>query len=103
MLQTIGLSILGAILVGLLTYFSKLAKGPQVFDPWKLGRIAVMGFIFGVVAVMGNFKPTMDTFHAFMLANASLSLTADQAVKLIWRLLVRGWRWVDGQVKRLNL
>ena len=94
----IGLSLLAAILVGLMTYFSKLAKGPQVFEPKKLARIAVIGLIFGVVALLADFKPTIETFHAFMLANGSLSLVADQAVKLLWRLIVRGNLWLKAKV-----
>ncbi len=87
-MEKIYLSLIGAILIGLSTYVTKMQKGEK-FEPLKLLRTVLVGLSVGISTNILNIPPETGADSAIIFGTASAGITAlgDQGVKFIINLV----------------
>ena len=77
-----------AVLIGLVTMFSKIQKG-EPFSLYKLLRTALIGLVLGGVSYFSGLTITQENWEMYMASNAGVVGIVDQVVKIIWRAVMK--------------
>jgi len=79
------LSVIIALIVGIVVYITKLQKG-QAFNGKKLGRTALVGLIIGILVALTDLELKIPAVLLLSLATAGAINFADQIVKFVTNL-----------------
>jgi len=85
------LSLLSAVIISFVTYFSKMTKADgEFFDIQKIARTALVGLAIGVISIFTGVEVTTENWYELVASYAGVVTVVDQLVKMIFRAIRRG-------------
>lgn len=84
-----------ALSLAMFIYLGKWKKG-ESFQPYKLIRTLVVGTVIGLIAYKQGYTLTAENYIGYVGNNASAVFIADQAVKIVYRLISSRLNKSDG-------
>lgn len=87
-MEQVAASIVAAIGIALITFFSKkVKKGREQFDFKKIGRTVLIGLGLGVIAYYQDYNLTLENYQQYMSTNIGIIAVLDQGIKFVWNLI----------------
>ena len=80
-IATVVLSLVGAVVLSILTYLRKYHQSGEEFDPVKLGVSAVYGLGVGVVLMLTGVAPTEENIVLQLAAYGGLAVALENVVR----------------------
>lgn len=80
-IATVVLSIVGAVVLSILTYLRKYHQSGEEFDPIKLGVSAAYGVGVGVIIMLTGIAPTEENISVQLAAYGGMAVALENIVR----------------------